>query len=74
MPIQEFANGNLVSLPEAWGAASYPLDAAKLISLEKRLVDVPRSGTVVDIGAGIELSLASAIFIYRPDIYTIIHW
>lgn len=54
-----------------WGTASVPEVARNILNVDENLNIVPENGTVVDLGAGIGLTLASLIKILRPDISTI---
>jgi SAM-dependent methyltransferase len=54
-----------------WGAISNPIEASSQLQIPEHLPDVPENGTVVDLGAGIGNTLASAIFIARPDLTVI---
>lgn len=51
-----------------WGNASDPTLSSALLKLPEHLPNVPQNGTVVDLGAGIAHSMASAIYVTRPDI------
>lgn len=61
-------SGLRVGEHESWGTASYPELSTEQFRLDQVLWSVPERGTIVDIGAGIGLSLASAIHVRRPDI------
>ncbi len=51
-----------------WGTASEPEVAMRQLGIDDLLDSVPGNGLVVDIGAGIGLSLSAAIHVRRPDI------
>lgn len=51
-----------------WGSSSYPKEAAQQMKLAERLSSVPECGSVVDVGAGINLTLAAFIGVRRPDV------
>lgn len=53
---------------ETWGTASVPQIAAQQLQLAAHLEALPENGLVVDVGAGIGLSLESVIHTLRPDL------
>ena len=57
-----------IPLHVSWGTSSYPPKGAGELQLDTYLPSVPQSGLVVDVGAGVALSLAAAIHVARPDV------
>ena len=53
---------------DSWGTASIPTKSAEELQLDAHLPSVPQEGTVVDVGAGIGLSLGASVYIRRPDL------
>jgi len=53
---------------DGWGTASVPTKSAEELRLDEHLPTIPINGTVVDVGAGVGLSLAASIHVRRPDL------
>jgi SAM-dependent methyltransferase len=54
--------------PPTWGAWAPPEMVAERLEIDRHLLAVPVGGTVVDLGAGVAMSLCAHLYAKRPDL------